>query len=83
MLEAIKLLAVMCVWAVVCRLGMNLLPRGPWPIGIYAIVCLLAVTWIVPMAMFDLKSANAMLKTTFMWWAGTAVVAMLVVFTIG
>lgn len=81
--EALKLVLVMCAWALACLLGLQIVPKGPWPVTIYALVSLLALTWIVPLVMMDRKSADAMLKTTFMWWAGTAAAAFIVVLAIG
>lgn len=71
--EGFKVFLLTCGWAVVCRLGMELLPKGQWPLGIYAAVCLSALIWLIPAFTVGIRDANYFLKLTLGIWAGTIV----------
>jgi len=81
MVEGFKVFFVMCVWAFACNLMTAALPGRP---SAYVLVpffafCLLGFVWLVPVTVMGVRTANYMVKLTLGIWAGTGLIAGLMI----
>ena len=82
--EWIRVFVVMCAWALACNLMLGMLPKHPPTIVMlpFAAFCLLGFAWLVPAVTVGISTANYFAKLTLAIWAGTGVLACLLVFGI-
>lgn len=79
--EWIKVFVVMCAWALACNFMAGALPARPsaYVLAPFFAFCLLGFVWLVPVAVMGLGVANYMVKLTLGIWAGTGLVAGLMI----
>ena len=79
--EWIRVFAVMCLWALACNFMLGALPDRPPTIIMapFLVFCLLGFVWLVPASTVGLNMANYFVKLTVGIWAGTGLLAGLLV----
>lgn len=79
--EWIRVFVVMCAWALACNFMLGLLPQHPPTLVIlpFSVFCLLGFVWLVPAVTEGLDMANYLVKLTLWIWAGTGLLAGLLV----
>jgi hypothetical protein len=70
MAEAVKVTLIMCAVAFAFWLGLAILPKGGAWIALYAVLYILANSWIVGAYAGGARAANHLVKTMALFWCG-------------
>lgn len=75
----------MCLWALACNVMSGALPRNPPTVVLvpFLVFCLLGFVWLVPAVTMGFRMANYFIKLTLCIWAGTGLLAGLLVLGLG
>lgn len=82
MIEAVKILAALGVWAAVCRLGLTSIPSKPpdWAVVASFLIFIAGAVWIGAYLAGNARQANVAVKFGAAYWAATIAAGVAVIF---
>jgi hypothetical protein len=80
MLEAAKVFAAVCAWAIVCRLALSVLPSNPptWAIAALFILFVFGLVWIGAFLAGGAQQANTVVRFGAVYFSATICIGVVV-----